>query len=172
MAEIRDPENTLVIALKDGEVVIEMLSDVAPKHVARIKALARAGEYDNVAFHRVIDGFMAQTGDVEHGDMEEGWNAGRAGTGGSDQPDLPAEFSKLPFDRGVCGMARSQNPNSGNSQFFIMLEEGHFLNGQYTVWGRVIGGMDHVDAIARGEPPRAPDRMISVRVAADQGARA
>jgi cyclophilin family peptidyl-prolyl cis-trans isomerase len=169
MVEIRDPENTLVIALKDGEVVIEMLSDVAPEHVARIKALARAGEYDNVAFHRVIEGFMAQTGDVEHGDMEDGWNPGRAGTGGSDQPDLPAEFSKLPFDRGICGMARSQNPNSGNSQFFIMFGEGHFLNGQYTVWGRVIGGMDHVDAIARGEPPRAPDRMLSVRVAADAG---
>ena len=167
MADIRDPENTLVIALKDGEVLVEMLPDVAPRHVERVKALARAGEYDNVAFHRVIDGFMAQTGDVEHGDMEDGFNAGRAGTGGSRQPDLPAEFSKLPFDRGVCGMARAQNPNSGNSQFFIMFDDGHFLNGQYTVWGRVIGGMEHVDAIARGEPPRAPDRMLSVRLAAD-----
>ena len=138
MAEIRDPENTLVIALKDGEVLIEMLPDVAPQHVEQIKALARAGEYDNVAFHRVIDGFMAQTGDVANGDMEDGFNIGRAGTGGSQQPDLPAEFSKLPFDRGVVGMARSQNPNCGNSQFFIMFKDGHFLNGQYTVWGRVI----------------------------------
>ena len=163
-----DPENTLVIALKDGEVVVEMLPDVAPKHVERIKALARAGEYDNVAFHRVIDGFMAQTGDVENGDMEQGFNIRRAGTGGSSQPDLPAEFSKLPFDRGVVGMARSQNPDSGNSQFFIMFKEGHFLNGQYTVWGRVTEGMDHVDAITRGEPPASPDRMVRVRVAADE----
>jgi peptidylprolyl isomerase len=167
MAEVRDPENTLVIQLKDGEVVVEMLPDVAPKHVERIKALVRAGEYDNVAFHRVIDGFMAQTGDVEHGDMEEGFNLRRAGTGGSSEPDLPAEFSKLPFDRGMLGMARSQNPNSGNSQFFIMFKDGHFLNGQYTVWGRVAKGMEHVDAITRGEPPASPDRMISVRVAAD-----
>jgi peptidylprolyl isomerase len=167
MAEVRDPENTLVIQLKDGDVVVEMLPDVAPKHVERIKALARAGEYDNVAFHRVIDGFMAQTGDVEHGDMEEGFNLRRAGTGGSAEPDLPAEFSKLPFDRGMLGMARSQNPNSGNSQFFIMFKDGHFLNGQYTVWGRVAKGMEHVDAISRGEPPASPDRMISVRVAAD-----
>jgi peptidylprolyl isomerase len=168
MAEIRDPENTLVIALKGGgEVVVEMLPDVAPRHVERIKALARAGEYDNVAFHRVIDGFMAQTGDVEHGDMEDGFNIRRAGTGGSSQPDLPAEFSKLPFDRGVLGMARSQSPNSGNSQFFIMFKDGHFLNGQYTVWGRVAKGMEHVDAITRGEPPSSPDRMVSVRVAAD-----
>jgi peptidylprolyl isomerase len=168
MAEIRDPENTLVIALKDGgEVVIEMLPDVAPKHVDRIKTLARGGEYDNVAFHRVIDGFMAQTGDVAHGDMEEGFNIRRAGTGSSSHPDLPAEFSKLPFDRGAVGMARSQNPNSGNTQFFNMFADGHFLNGQYTVWGRVIDGMEHVDAIARGEPPASPDRMKSVRVAAD-----
>ena len=167
MAEIKDPENTLVIALKDGAVTIELLPEVAPKHVERIKALARAGEYDNVAFHRVIDGFMAQTGDVAHGDMEDGFNLSRAGTGGSAHPNLPAEFSKLPFDRGVCGMARSQNPDSANSQFFIMFKDGHFLNGQYTVWGRVIDGMEHVDAIVRGEPPRAPDRMISVRVAAD-----
>jgi peptidylprolyl isomerase len=168
MAEIRDPENTLVIALKDGgEVVIEMLPDVAPKHVDRIKTLARGGEYDNVAFHRVIDGFMAQTGDVAHGDMEEGFNIRRAGTGSSSHPDLPAEFSKLPFDRGAVGMARSQNPNTGNSQFFRMFADGHFLNGQYTVWGRVIDGMEHVDAITRGEPPAPPDRMMSVRVAAD-----
>ncbi len=167
MAEFKDPENTLLIALKDGEVAIELLPDVAPKHVEQIKALARAGEYDNVAFHRVIEGFMAQTGDVENGDMEDGFNIGRAGTGASSKPNLPAEFSKLPFDRGVCGMARSQNPNSGNSQFFIMFKDGHFLNGQYTVWGRVVSGMEHVDAITRGEPPKSPDRMISVKVAAD-----
>ncbi len=167
MAEIQDPENTLVITLKNGDVVVEMLPDVAPKHVERIKALARAGEYDNVAFHRVIDGFMAQTGDVANGDMEDGFNLRRAGTGGSKHPDLPAEFSKLPFDRGMLGMARSQSPNSANSQFFIMFDDGHFLNGQYTVWGRVTQGMEHVDALTRGEPPSAPDRMVTVRVAAD-----
>ncbi|PJN94582.1 peptidylprolyl isomerase [Amaricoccus sp. HAR-UPW-R2A-40] len=167
MAEIKDPENTLVVTLSGGDVVIEMLPDVAPKHVEQIKALARAGEYDNVAFHRVIEGFMAQTGDVENGDMEDGFNLRRAGTGGSKLGDLPAEFSKLPFDRGVLGMARSQNPNSANSQFFIMFKDGHFLNGQYTVWGRVVSGMEHVDAIKRGEPPAAPDRMVKVRVAAD-----
>jgi cyclophilin family peptidyl-prolyl cis-trans isomerase len=172
MPEIKDPENTLVIALGGGDVVVEMLPDVAPKHVAQIKKLARGGEYDNVAFHRVIEGFMAQTGDVQHGDMEDDFNIRRAGTGASKMPDLPAEFSKLPFDRGVCGMARSQNPNSGNSQFFIMFREGHFLNGQYTVWGRVVSGMEHVDAITRGEPPSSPDRMISVRVAADAEASA
>ena len=115
---------------------------------------------------------MAQTGDVANGDMEDGFNIRRAGTGGSSRPDLPAEFSKLPFDRGVVGMARSQNPNSGNSQFFIMFKDGHFLNGQYTVWGRVVSGMEHVDAITRGEPPSAPDRMISVRVLADAEASA
>ena len=169
MAEIKDPENTLVVTLSGGDVVIEMLPDVAPKHVERIKALARAGEYDNVAFHRVIEGFMAQTGDVANGDMEDGFNLRRAGTGGSKLADLPAEFSKLPFDRGVLGMARSQNPNSANSQFFIMFKEGHFLNGQYTVWGRVVSGMEHVDAIKRGEPPTAPDRMVRVSVAADAG---
>lgn len=167
MAEIKDPENTLVITLEGGDVVVEMLPAVAPQHVERIKSLARAGEYDNVAFHRVIEGFMAQTGDVAHGDMEDNFNIRRAGTGGSKHADLPAEFSRLPFDRGVVGMARSQNPNSGNSQFFIMFADGHFLNGQYTVWGRVIDGMEHVDAITRGEPPASPDRMISVRVAAD-----
>jgi peptidylprolyl isomerase len=167
MADGPDPENTLIITLKNGDVTIELLPDVAPKHVERIKALARAGEYDNVAFHRVIDGFMAQTGDVANGDMEDGFNIRRAGTGGSKHPDLPAEFSKLPFDRGVAGMARSQNPNSANSQFFLMFDDGHFLNGQYTVWGRVVSGMEHVDAITRGEPPAEPDRMHQVRVAAD-----
>jgi peptidylprolyl isomerase len=132
-----------------------------------MKELARAGAYDNVCFHRVIDGFMAQTGDVEHGNMENGFNLGRAGTGGSDKPDLPAEFSKLPHARGTLGAARSSNPNSANSQFFINFKDNDFLNGQYTVYGRVISGMEHVDAIAKGEPPAAPDRMISVKVAAD-----
>jgi len=167
MAEIKDPENTILMELKGGTVTIELLPDVAPKHVERMKDLARAGLYDNVAFHRVIEGFMAQTGDVEHANMESGWNPRRAGTGGSDRPDLPAEFSKLPHDRGTLGAARSQNPNSANSQFFINFSDNHFLNGQYTVYGRVIAGMEHVDAIARGEPPASPDRMISVKVAAD-----
>lgn len=167
MAEIKDPENTILMELKGGTVTIELLPDVAPKHAERMKELARAGEYDNVAFHRVIDGFMAQTGDVQHGDMEDGFNIRMAGTGGSDKPDLPAEFSKLPHDRGTLGAARSQNPNSANSQFFINFKDNHFLNGQYTVYGRVIDGMDHVDAITRGEPPAEPDRMISVKVAAD-----
>jgi peptidylprolyl isomerase len=167
MAEIKDPENTILMELKDGTVTIELLPDVAPKHVQRMKDLARAGKYDNVAFHRVIEGFMAQTGDVEHANMEQGWNPRRAGTGGSDLPDLPAEFSKLPHDRGTLGAARSSNPNSANSQFFINFGDNHFLNGQYTVYGRVIGGMEHVDRIARGEPPASPDRMISVKVAAD-----
>ena len=167
MAEIEDPENTLIITLKDGDVVLQLLPDVAPKHVERIKELARGGHYDNVAFHRVIEGFMAQTGDVANANMEKDYNPGRAGTGGSDLPDLPAEFSKVPFDRGALGMARSQNPNSANSQFFIMFAEGHFLNGQYTNFGRVISGMEHVDNITRGEPPRNPDRMITVRVAGD-----
>lgn len=167
MAEIKDPENTIIIELKDGNVVIELLPDVAPQHAARMKELARGGEYDNVAFHRVIDGFMAQTGDVQHGDMEDGFNLRMAGTGGSSLPNVPAEFSKLPHDRGTLGAARSQNPDSANSQFFINFKDNHFLNGQYTVYGRVIDGMEHVDAIVRGEPPATPDRMISVKVAAD-----
>ncbi len=168
MAEIKDPENTIIMTLKDGEVVIELLPGVAPKHSERMKALARAGKYDNVAFHRVIDGFMAQTGDVENANMEApNYNPRRAGTGGSDLPDLPAEFSRLPHDRGTLGAARSQNPNSANSQFFINFGDNHFLNGQYTVYGRVIAGMEHVDRIQRGEPPADPDRMISVKVAAD-----
>ena len=167
MAEITDPENTIIIELKDGRVVVELLTDVAPKHAERMKELARAGKYDNVAFHRVIEGFMAQTGDVQHANMENNYNPGRSGTGGSDLPDLPAEFSKLPHDRGTLGAARSQNPNSANSQFFINFKDNHFLNGQYTVYGRVVSGMEHVDKIARGEPPANPDRMISVKVAAD-----
>ncbi|RLK10960.1 peptidylprolyl isomerase [Ruegeria conchae] len=167
MAEIKDPENTIIIELKYGNVVIELLPDVAPQHSARMKELARGGEYDNVAFHRVIDGFMAQTGDVQHGDMEDGFNIRMAGTGGSSLPNVPAEFSKLPHDRGTLGAARSANPDSANSQFFINFKDNHFLNGQYTVYGRVIDGMEHVDAIVRGEPPASPDRMISVKVAAD-----
>ena len=167
MADYKDPENTILIELKDGTVAIELLPDIAPKHCERLKELARAGEYDNVAFHRVIDGFMAQTGDVEHGDMEDGFNLRRAGTGGSSHPDLPAEFSNVSHDRGTLGAARSQNPDSANSQFFINFSDNHFLNGQYTVYGRVVDGMDHVDALNRGEPPMNPDRMISMKVAAD-----
>ena len=167
MADIKDPENTIIMTLKDGEVVIELLADVAPLHAERMKTLARAKAYDNVAFHRVIDGFMAQTGDVANGNMENNFNLRRAGTGGSDLPDLKAEFSKLPHERGTLGAARSQNPNSANSQFFINFSDNNFLNGQYTVYGRVIDGMAHVDKIARGEPPASPDRMITVRVAAD-----
>ena len=167
MAEIKDPENTILMELAAGQVVIELLPDVAPAHSARMKELAREGAYDNVCFHRVIDGFMAQTGDVANGNMEEGFNIRMAGTGGSDKPDLPAEFSKLPHDRGTLGAARSSNPDSANSQFFINFSDNHFLNGQYTVYGRVIEGMEHVDAITRGEPPASPDRMVSVKVAAD-----
>ena len=167
MAEIKDPENTILMELKGGTVTIQLLPDVAPKHVERMKELARSGQYDNVAFHRVIDGFMAQTGDVQHGDMEDGFNLRMAGTGGSDLPNVPAEFSKIPHARGSIGAARSQNPDSANSQFFINFKDNDFLNGQYTVYGQVIEGMEHVDAITRGEPPAEPDRMISVKVAAD-----
>ncbi|MEM8787959.1 MAG: peptidylprolyl isomerase [Pseudomonadota bacterium] len=170
MPAFDDPENTLIITLKDGEVALQLLPDVAPLHTERVKQLARDKAYDNVAFHRVIDGFMAQTGDVAHGDMEDAYDPRRAGTGGSGLPDLKAEFSKVPFDRGALGMARSANPNSANSQFFIMFAEGHFLNGQYTNFGRVIAGMEHVDNITRGEPPANPDRMVTVRVAADVAA--
>ena len=167
MAEIKDPENTIIITLKDGPVVIELLTDVAPLHCERMKQLARDGAYDNVAFHRVIKGFMAQTGDVEHANMEKDYNPRRAGTGGSQYPDLKAEFSKVPHARGSLGAARSMNPNSANSQFFINFTDNSFLNGQYTVYGQVISGMEFVDKIARGEPPANPDRMITVRVAAD-----
>ena len=167
MSEASDPENTIIVELKDGTVTIELMADVAPKHAERMKELARAGAYDNVVFHRVIDGFMAQTGDVQHGDMEDGFNIRMAGTGGSDKPDVPAEFSKIPHARGSLGAARSSNPDSANSQFFINFKDNDFLNGQYTVYGRVIEGMEHVDAIERGETPMNPDRMISVKVAAD-----
>jgi cyclophilin family peptidyl-prolyl cis-trans isomerase len=172
--DIKDAENTLIMQLKDGEVVIELLPDLAPKHVDRVKTLAREGEYDGVAFHRVIPGFMAQTGDVEHGDTTDGFNPGRAGTGGSKYPNLPAEFSNEHFARGVVGMARAQNPDSANSQFFIMFEDGAFLNGQYTVFGRVIDGMEHVDAIKAGSRANngavsgEPDAMLSLTVAADR----
>ncbi len=167
MAEIKDPENTIIMELKDGNVVIELMADVAPQHTARMKELVREGAYDGVVFHRVIEGFMAQTGDVANGNADKGLNIRMAGTGGSDKPDLPAEFSKLPHDRGTIGAARSANPNSANSQFFINFKDNHFLNGQYTVYGRVIEGMEHVDAIVRGEPPANPDKMVSVKVAAD-----
>ncbi|MFN3663921.1 peptidylprolyl isomerase [Yoonia sp.] len=167
MAEIKDPENTIIMTLKGGDVIIQLLPDVAPGHVERMKTLARAGAYDNVAFHRVIDGFMAQTGDVANGNMEKDFNIRRAGTGGSDMPDLKAEFSKIPHARGSIGAARSSSPDSANSQFFINFKDNDFLNGQYTVYGQVISGMEHVDGITKGEPPANPDRMISVKVAAD-----
>ncbi|MCD9147707.1 peptidylprolyl isomerase [Pseudophaeobacter flagellatus] len=149
----------------NGLVKIDLFEDLAPKHVEQITALASEGKYDGVVFHRVIDGFMAQTGDVEFGKM--GGDMGRAGMGGSDRPDLPAEFSDRPFDRGVVGMARSQNPNSANSQFFIMFKPGHFLNGQYTVVGTVTEGMDIVDTIklgagANGAVVGKPDVMVKV----------
>lgn len=161
-------DDFLTIQLKDGPVVIQLASDVAPKHVARLKELASKGEYDNVAFHRVIDGFMAQTGDVEFGDLNDGYAANRVGTGGSSLPDLPAEFSNVPFQRGTVGMARSQDPNSANSQFFIMFADGGFLNGQYTVVGKVVAGMDYVDKIKRGQGGNgevsSPDRLVKVTV--------
>jgi len=164
MADYKDPENTLLIETTKGPVVIEMRSDLAPSHVAHIKKLAREGAYDGVVFHRVIDGFMAQTGDVKFG---KGDDTSRAGMGGSDYPDLKAEFNAEPHVRGVVSMARSQNPNSANSQFFIVFDDARFLDRQYTVWGKVIEGMDNVDKIKRGEPVREPDSMISVKVAAD-----
>jgi peptidyl-prolyl cis-trans isomerase A (cyclophilin A) len=160
---------TLTINLKDGPVVIRLRPDIAPKHVAQITALAKSGAYDNVVFHRVIDGFMAQTGDVEFGDAEDGFNLARAGTGGSDLGNIKAEFSDVPFKRGIVGMARAQDPDSANSQFFIMFAEGDFLDGQYTVVGEVTEGMEHVDAIKKGDQANNgsvadPDRMISVTV--------
>src|SRR6195952_3395454 len=159
-------DNDITIQLKDGPVVIQLMPEVAPKHVAQIKALVAKGAYDNNAFHRVIDGFMAQTGDVKFGNMAKGYNAQQAGMGGSDMADIPAEFSKTPFVRGTVGMARSQDPNSANSQFFIMFADGPFLNGQYTVVGKVISGMEFVDKIKRGAGEsgsvNGPDRMIKV----------
>jgi peptidylprolyl isomerase len=153
-----DPDNTLVLDATAGRILIKLRTDVAPGHAERLKQLARDGFYDDVPFHRVIDGFMAQTGDGQHGN----------GTGGSSYPDLRAEFSEVPFERGIVGMARKGgNNHSANSQFFIMFEEGSFLNGQYTVIGEVIVGMDVVDKLKRGEPPANPDRIIRMQVAAD-----
>ncbi|MEW9918563.1 peptidylprolyl isomerase [Marimonas sp. MJW-29] len=151
----------------NGTVKIDLFEDVAPQHVERITTLAGQGAYDGVVFHRVIEGFMAQTGDVEFG--KEGADMRRAGMGGSDMPDVPAEFSDIPFDKGVVGMARAQNPNSANSQFFIMFDAGHFLNGQYTVVGRVTEGQDIVDSIKLGTGPNGavigqPDMMKTVTV--------
>jgi peptidylprolyl isomerase len=157
-----DPQNTLLIDTTQGRIVVKLRNDLAPKHAERLKQLARDKYYDNVPFHRVITGFMAQTGDGQNGN----------GTGGSKYPDLPAEFSNVPFTRGVLGMARASDPNSANSQFFIMFADGPFLNGKYTVMGQVLSGMDVVDKLKKGDPQAngtvsAPDKMVSVRVAAD-----
>ena len=151
-----DPENTIHMALEAGTVTIKLRPDLAPQHVARIKELVREGFYDGVVFHRVIPGFMAQGGDPTG-----------TGTSGSSKPNLPAEFSREPHIRGVCSMARTANPNSANSQFFICFDDASFLDGQYTVWGEVVEGMDHVDALPKGEPPRAPGKIVSMKVAAD-----
>lgn len=153
----QDLENTLIIETSKGSVTITLRPDLAPKHVERIKKLAREKFYDGIIFHRVIDGFMAQTGCPE----------GR-GMGKSKYENLPAEFNKEPHVRGICSMARSSMPNSANSQFFICLDDANFLDNQYTVWGKVTAGMDAVDQLAKGEPPRTPDKMVSVRVAADK----
>lgn len=161
-------EMTITVAGQaNGEIVIDLLEEVAPLHVERISRLANDGAYDNVVFHRVIDGFMAQTGDVEFGNAEK--DLSKAGYGGSSLPDLPAEFSDIPYDRAIVGMARSQSIDSANSQFFIMFEAGYFLNGQYTVVGRVVSGMEIVDAIKRGRGSNgavtsAPDVMTTVSV--------
>ena len=152
-----DPQNTLLIDTVHGQIVIKLRNDIAPKHAERIKTLARDKFYDNVPFHRVIAGFMAQTGDGQRGD----------GTGGSKYPNLQAEFSNVPFKRGVVGAARTNDPNSANSQFFIMFAEAPHLNGKYTVFGEVVRGMDVVDKIKKGEPPVNPDKMLKVQVAAD-----
>ena len=156
MSDANDPENTLVLDTTKGEVVIDLMPEKAPDHVARIKELAREGFYDGVVFHRVIDGFMAQGGDPTG-----------SGMGGSEKPNLKAEFNDVSHQRGVCSMARSQNPDSANSQFFICFDDASFLDRQYTVWGKVRSGMENVDAFARGEPPREPDRINSAKVAAD-----
>ena len=159
MAEYADPENTLIMETTKGRVVIQMRPDLAPNHVAHIKKLAREHFYDGIVFHRVIDGFMAQTGDPTG-----------TGTGSSKYPNLKQEFNAEPHTRGVTSMARSQNPDSANSQFFIVFDDARFLDRQYTVWGKVIEGMENVDKIKRGEPVRDPDKMITVRVAADEAA--
>jgi peptidylprolyl isomerase len=171
MADIKDRENALIMETTQGKVVIEMLPDLAPNHVKRIKELAREGAYDGVVFHRVIDGFMAQTGDVKFGNSSSpNYAPSRAGMGGSDKPDLKAEFNNMNHGRGTCSMARAQNPNSANSQFFICFDDASFLNRQYTVWGQVIEGMDNVDKIKRGEPVQDPDKIVSLKVAADVAA--
>ncbi len=151
-----EPEDTLLLDTETGRVTIQLRPDLAPQHVARIKELAREGFYDGVLFHRVIPGFMAQGG-CPHG----------TGMGGSSKPNLPAEFSREPHVRGVCSMARTNNPNSANSQFFICFDDATFLDGQYTVWGVVTEGMEHIDALPKGEPPRAPGKIVSMKVAAD-----
>lgn len=156
MTTYDDPENTLIIESTKGRIVIALRPDLAPKHVERIKKLVREGFYDGIVFHRVIEGFMAQTG------CPKG-----TGTGGSDHPNLAAEFNAEPHVRGVCSMARSQSPDSANSQFFICLGDTTFLDGKYTAWGKVIEGMEGVDKIKRGEPVVDPDKMLSVKVAAD-----
>lgn len=156
MADITDPENTLVIETTQGRVVIRLRPDLAPNHVERIKQLAREGFYDGIVFHRVIDGFMAQTG------CPQG-----TGTGGSKYPNLKAEFNAEPHVRGVCSMARAASPDSANSQFFICFDDATFLDRKYTVWGQVIEGMENVDKVKRGEPVQNPDKMLSVKVAAD-----
>ncbi len=155
-AQQPDPENTLYLDLTYGRVVIRLRPDLAPNHVARVKQLTRAGFYDGIVFHRVIPGFMAQTGDPTG-----------TGMGGSPEPDLNAEFSAEPYVRGTIGAARTNDPNSANSQFFITFDQSSFLNGQYTVWGEVVSGMEFVDQIKRGEPPADPDRIIRMQVAAD-----
>ena len=162
-------ENTMILKLKDGEVKIELFPDVAPGHVKRIKVLANSGKYNGVVFHRVIDGFMAQTGDVQFGNSDsKEFNLSRAGMGGSDLPDLKAEFNNLPHERGTLSMARSQNPDSANSQFFICFQPAPFLDRQYTVFGKVISGMEFVDKIKRGDSNNNgavtdPDKIISFK---------
>ena len=157
-------ENIMILKLKDGDVKIELFNDVAPKHVERIKKLADEGKYDNVVFHRVIDGFMAQTGDIQNGNSSsKDYNLRLAGRGGSLLPNLKQEFSDLPHDRGTLSMARSQDPNSANSQFFICFKASPFLDRQYTVFGKVIEGMELVDKIKRGEPAPDPDKIISFK---------
>ena len=159
----------MILKLKDGDVKIELFSDIAPNHVERIKTLAKEGKYDNVVFHRVIDGFMAQTGDVQFGNSSsEKFNLARAGTGSSDLPDLKQEFSNVPHERGTLSMARSSNPNSANSQFFICFQAAPFLDRQYTVFGKVVEGMEFVDKIKRGEENQNgsvedPDKIISFK---------
>jgi cyclophilin family peptidyl-prolyl cis-trans isomerase len=162
-------ENIMILKLKDGDVKIELFEDVAPNHVKRIKELANSGKYDNVVFHRVIDGFMAQTGDVKFGNSEsKDFDLRRAGMGGSDMPDLKQEFNSLPHDRGTLSMARAQDPNSANSQFFICFQPAPFLDRQYTVFGKVIEGMEFVDKIKRGDQNNNgavtdPDKIISFK---------